>query len=99
MGIDQRLGDRQPQAKSAEAARGRGVALLKGVEDLREQSRVDADAGVGDLNADGTGRRVGRGDANRAAGRCELPGALHEVWVKPDRWQDYYFGDVDRLTD
>ena len=27
---------------------------------------------------------------------------LHKVGrvkVKPDRWQDYYFGDVDKLTD
>jgi hypothetical protein len=27
---------------------------------------------------------------------------LHKVGrvkVKPERWQDYYFGDVDKLTD
>jgi len=29
----------------------------------------------------------------------EFPAKVGRIKAKPNRWQDYYFGDVDKLTD
>ena len=50
--LDQRAADRQAQARAAEPAADRGVGLLEAAEQARAGLLVEADAGVGDLEAD-----------------------------------------------
>src|SRR4051794_3857262 len=48
MRLDQRLCDREAETKTAEV---RALTLLESFEDFRERFRIDANAGVLDLNA------------------------------------------------
>ena len=57
--LSQLLGDRQAQARAAELAGGRGVALVETLEDPRLHGLGDADAGVGDLQPQHLGHRTG----------------------------------------
>ena len=57
--LDQLAGDREAEAGAAVVARRRGVGLRERLEHAVERSRVDADAGVGDLEADPTATGAG----------------------------------------
>src|SRR5947209_16879120 len=66
MRLHQRLTDRQTQPQPAKADLDVVAPLLEGIEDDRELLRVDADAGVGDLDADPAAGGVGGGDGDAA---------------------------------
>src|SRR5262249_52325707 len=84
VGLDDRPGDGQAEAKATEPADVTGLALGEGVEDAGQQPRLDADAVVDaaddQLGTVGAGGRpVVGSDQDRAAGGRELDGVLDEV--------------------
>ena len=68
--------DRQAQAAAAEAAGGRRIGLLEGLEDGGQRLRRHADAGVADLDLQPVGRGTGRAHIDR---HIALRGELHRI--------------------
>ena len=77
--LDDALGDAEPQAGAAIAARNAVVGLLEFAEDPLARFRRDADAGVADQEADFVGPDAGFDDQRHAAGRGELDGVAGEI--------------------
>ena len=60
--------DRQPEPETAVAARRRAVGLAEAIEHVRQERAVDADAGVGDLDANAVADRSARDEMRPPAG-------------------------------
>ena len=83
VGLDDALADGQAQPQAAELAGDRRLPLLERVEDRRQDLRLDADAGVDDLDDDPVLRPspalVAGADGDRPALGGELHGVLDQV--------------------
>ena len=67
--LDERLAQAEAEPEPAEAADEGLFALFEGVEDVRHDGRVDADAGVGDAHAQALAGVIGTQDDLAAVGR------------------------------
>ena len=85
--LDEALHDRQPEAEAAVLARRRRVALPEPLEQVRNELRLDADAGVGHADLD-VGVHALEQDLDLAVLRRELDGVGQQVpddLLKPAR--------------
>src|SRR4029077_6367196 len=79
VGLGERLADRQAETEAAELLGHRGVALLEGVEDPRQDLGLNPDSRVDHLEDPFRSRLISRANDDPAARRCELDGVLDEV--------------------
>ncbi len=95
------LADGEPEPGAAVASRGRAVGLGEGVEDARALLRGDADAGVGDREAQldvGLRPRFDRDPQDDLAPLRELDGVAEQIdqhLSQPTRIADHVVGHVD----
>ena len=76
--LDEALHDRQPEAEPAVLARRRRIALPESFEQMRNEFRLDADAGVGDADLDMRVHALEH-DLDLAVLRRELDGVRQQI--------------------